>query len=61
MYASGSITLGAYYAPVDTFLGLQYVALQICDDLARLGFVLRFGPRRSTANWIKWARNTRLR
>jgi hypothetical protein len=61
MYASGSITLGAYYAPVDTFLGLQYVALQICDDLARLGFVPRFGPRRSTANWFKWARNARLR
>jgi hypothetical protein len=60
MYASGSITLGGYYAPVDTFLGLQYVALQICDDLARLGFVNRFGPRRSVSNWIKWARNTRL-
>ncbi len=28
------MTLGGYYAGVDSFLGLQYAALQITDDLA---------------------------
>ena len=60
MYASGSITLGGYYAPVDSFLGLQYAGLQIADDLARSGFGRRIGPRRSISNWFKWARNVRL-
>ncbi|MEY2959779.1 MAG: hypothetical protein RLZZ01_2347 [Actinomycetota bacterium] len=57
MYASGSITLGGPYAPVDSFLGLQYAALQICDDLASQGFVDRFGRGRSISGWLKWARN----
>ncbi len=60
LYASGSITLGGYYAPVDSFLGLQYAALQIADDLARLGFAARIGPARSVSSWFRWARNTRL-
>ncbi len=58
MYASGSITLGSYYSPVDSFLGLQYSALQIADDLARMGFSPRLGPLRSTRQWWKWMRNT---
>jgi hypothetical protein len=57
MYASGSITLGGPYVPVDSFLGLQYAALQICDDLARLGLVPRFGRWASVRNWLAWARN----
>lgn len=57
MYASGSITLGGPYAPVDSFLGLQYAAVRIADDLARLAVVPRFGPGASIRNWIRWARN----
>lgn len=57
MYASGSVTLGGYYAGVDSFLGLQYAALTICDDLARLGVCGRIGARRSVSQWWRWARN----
>ena len=57
MYASGSITLGGYYAGVDSFLGLQHAALQIQDALATQGFSQRLGPVRSTSQWLKWARN----
>ena len=57
MYASGSITLGAYYAGVDSFLGLQYAALRIADDLARRGFCRRIGLGRSVSQWWRWARN----
>lgn len=56
MYASGSITLGGPYAPVDSFLGLQYVAQQISDDLVRQGFAPRFGPARSIGQWWRWVR-----
>jgi hypothetical protein len=57
LYASGSMTLGGYYAGVDSFLGLQYAALQICDDLASTGWCRRLGVGRSTAQWLRWARN----
>ncbi len=57
MYASGSITLGGYYAGVDSFLGLQYAALAIADDLARAGGAHPIGPIRSTTEWWRWARN----
>ena len=60
LYASGAATLGGYYAGVDTFLGLQYAALQVCDDLARQRFCRRIGPGRSTIQWWKWARNRRI-
>lgn len=56
MYASGSITLGGYYAGVDSFLGLQYAALRIQDALAAEGFGRRIGPLRSTTQWFRWAR-----
>jgi len=57
MYASGSMTLGGYYAGVDSFLGLQYAAMRIHDNLASHGFGERIGPGRSTKQWWKWARN----
>jgi len=60
LYASGSITLGGPYAPVDSFLGLQYAALQICDDLAAQGAVRRLGRASSVRNWWAWARNRPL-
>lgn len=56
MYASGSITLGGPYAPVDSFLGLQYAALQILDELSGQGFVPRLGTGRSIGQWLRWAR-----
>jgi hypothetical protein len=59
MYASGSITLGGYFPGVDTFLGLQIAAQEICDDLAKRGFCRRIGVLRSTSQWLKWASNRR--
>jgi len=56
MYASGSITLGGYYAGVDSFLGLQFAALQIADDLASRGFCSRIGVGRSLSQWWRWVR-----
>ena len=60
MYASGSATLGCYYAGVDSFLGLQYAALRIADDLADAGFHRKLGPLRSMSQWVKWMRNVRI-
>lgn len=57
MYASGAATLGGYYAGVDSFLGLQYAALAIADDLARQGVVPRLGFGRSVRGWVRWVRN----
>jgi len=55
MYAAGAITLGGYYAGVDSFLGLQYAALEACDDLADLGYCHRIGMARSIGEWWRWA------
>lgn len=60
IYASGTATLGGYFPGVDTFLGLQIAAQEIADDLARQGFGKRIGPLRSTSQWVKWARGTRI-
>lgn len=56
MHASGSITLGGPYAPVDSFLGLQYCALTIAEELASLGFCRRLTPGRSLRQWWRWSR-----
>lgn len=56
IYASGSATLGGYYAGVDSFLGLQYTALTIADELAGLGYGHRIGPARSLGQWWRWVR-----
>ncbi|MFD0000384.1 hypothetical protein [Nocardia sp. NPDC127526] len=60
IYAAGSATLGGYYAGVDTFLGLQYAALEIADDLAAQGFCPRFGPLRSLRQWRLWVMNKKI-
>ncbi len=60
MYASGAPTLGGPYCGVDSFLGLQYAALQICDDVARQGFCKRIGVVRSVSQWWKWARHRKI-
>jgi hypothetical protein len=60
MYASGSATYGGYFAGVDTFLGLQFSAQKIADDLASVGFGKRIGAGRSLSNWWKWLRHKEL-
>jgi len=55
LYAVGAATLGGYLAGVDTFLGLQIAALEVCDDLAHQGFCSYLGVLRSTVQWWKWA------
>lgn len=57
MYAVGQATLGGYYAGVDTFLGLQYAALRVADDLADIGAVPRLTTGRSLRQWWRWARH----
>lgn len=57
LYAVGSATLGGYYAGCDSFLGLQYAALRVMDDLASHGFCRKLGPLRSTAQWWRWMLN----
>jgi hypothetical protein len=60
LYASGATTLGGYFPGVDTFLGLQIAALEICDDLARQRFCRRIGPWRSISQWWRWALGRRI-
>jgi hypothetical protein len=60
LYAVGSATLGGYYAGVDSFLGLQYAALRIADDLAAQGLVRKLGPTRSALQWWKWMLNKKV-
>lgn len=60
MYASGTATLGGYYAGADSFLGLQYAALAITDDLARVGFGRHIGVARSLGHWWRWAFNRKI-
>ena len=57
IYASGVITLGSHYAPVDSFLGLQYAALQSVDDLTQISApsVRHINGARSVTQWTRWA------
>lgn len=58
VFAAGAITLGGPYAPVDTFLGLQFSALRAVDALNGLGAAapgIRYlGPIRSFVQFLKW-------
>jgi pSer/pThr/pTyr-binding forkhead associated (FHA) protein len=57
-YASGIMTLGGPLAGVDTFLGLQWAALQSVDALvnARAPGLRRLNGLGSLVQWIRWAR-----
>ncbi len=57
LYTAGAITLGGPYAPVDSFLGLQYAALRSVESLARDRAIQlhRLGGLRSLIQWVKWA------
>ncbi|GAC1339795.1 MAG: hypothetical protein NVSMB29_07750 [Candidatus Dormibacteria bacterium] len=60
IFASGTITLGGYLAPVDSFWGVQHAALAIGDELARLGFCKKLTRRRSILQWLRWMANRRV-
>lgn len=59
MYAAGASTLGGFYAPVDSFLGLQYAALCSVQSLAiaKAPGVYPLGILRSFVEWFKWVAN----
>ncbi|MEG4215755.1 FHA domain-containing protein [Microcoleus sp. Pol14C6] len=59
VYAAGAITLGGPYAPVDSFLGLQYAALRSVESLAanRVAGVQKLSVWRSFVQWWKWILN----
>ena len=59
VYAAGAITLGGPYAPVDSFLGLQYAALRSVESLAanRAPGVRKLSVWRSFVQWWKWILN----
>lgn len=58
VWAAGVVVINGPYAAVDSFLGLQYVALRSVDRLGELKapHVSRFGPIRSFWQWTKWCR-----
>ncbi|MCB9743566.1 MAG: FHA domain-containing protein [Alphaproteobacteria bacterium] len=53
VFAAGVCTLGSHYAPVDSFLGLQFAATASLDALPQ---VPRLSPARSVSAWRRWAR-----
>jgi pSer/pThr/pTyr-binding forkhead associated (FHA) protein len=57
VYASGIITLGGPFAPVDSFTGLQFAAQCSLDDLLAAGApgLRRLHPLRSLGQWLRWA------
>ncbi|MGF1507348.1 MAG: hypothetical protein ACFB51_19810, partial [Anaerolineae bacterium] len=61
MFASGVETLWVYYAVVVSFVGLQYVAYRIVDDLARAKapIVRRLAGGRSLGQWVNWVRGVK--
>jgi len=58
VYAAGAMTLGGPYAPVDSFLGLQYAAQRSVDALGAIApaRLRRLNGLRSLAQWWRWAR-----
>lgn len=58
VYAAGAMTFGNHFAPVDSFVGLQYTALLSLDTLCQLGApsLQRLNGWRSFAAWLRWAR-----
>jgi pSer/pThr/pTyr-binding forkhead associated (FHA) protein len=59
IYAAGIMTLGGPYAPVDTFLGLQYAAHRAAEGLARAKApgIRHLEGIGSLWQWLKWATN----
>ena len=59
VYAAGIITLGGPYAPVDTFLGLQYAAQKSVDALvkAKAPKLYYLNTYTSFKQWCRWVFN----
>lgn len=55
-YAGGAMTMGGKYAPVDSFLGLQYCAQTVVAELTRTHApsLRRLTPKRSLSQWFRW-------
>jgi hypothetical protein len=58
VFASGATTLGSAFAPVDSFLGMQYAAFRAVDFLAqvRTPGIRRLNVLRSIGQWLRWWR-----
>lgn len=58
MYATGAMTFGSYFAPVDSFLGLQYSVQRIMDKLleGRAPGLKPLTSLRSIRQWLQWAK-----
>lgn len=58
VFAAGVITAGGFYAPVDSFFGLQFAAQRSVDALAQAGApgISRLDGWRSFRQWLRWAR-----
>ena len=61
MYTAGVMSLGGPYAPVDTFLGLQYAALYSVDSLTKQKApgLKKLNGIRSIVQWTRWARGVK--
>ncbi|MEM7348192.1 MAG: hypothetical protein AAF485_28515, partial [Chloroflexota bacterium] len=61
VYACGAITLGGAYAPVDSFIGLQYAAQRSVNRLThkKASGLKPLKTNRSIAQWIRWARGVK--
>jgi hypothetical protein len=59
VYGSGITTAGNGYAPVDSFLGLQYAALASVCDLTDRGApgLKKLTGLKSAAQWWRWMTN----
>ncbi len=55
-YAAGAMTMGTTFAPVDSFLGLQYSAQMSIADLIdqHAPSLNRLTPNRSLNQWFRW-------
>ncbi len=61
VFAGGIMTAGGFFAPVDSFVGLQYAAQRSVAALVGVGGpgLRRLGPLRSTGQWLRWALGVR--
>ncbi len=57
-YAAGAMTMGGPFAPVDSFLGLQFAAVRSVDAIRKQvpKRVRRLNGLYSTRQWLRWAR-----
>lgn len=56
IYATGAMTMGSKYAPVDSFLGLQYSAQRSVQHLLnqKAPCIKALSPLRSLTQWSRW-------